>query len=129
MTCWAARLRRVPSFVFVTTVNYVSHYISENKVVIKINAPKRKSQIRLSPKRLSFSKNVYTRNFLVIDQNYNRFCLKLLRSTLQNLGIAIFGQIWFNLVVFSLFDQPKSCFTAKWFSRKLPDQSEPTERF
>ena len=44
-----------------------------------------------------FSKSVFEFNVV-----YNRFCLKRLQLKLKKLRIAIFGQFWLKLAVFSM---------------------------
>ena len=86
--------------------------------MLKINASKHKSQIRISQKPLGFSKNDLTKvlEFFLI---YNRFCSKRLRSKLQKLRTAIFEQFWLKLAIFSIFDPFKQMYSGKVYKQKI----------
>ena len=72
-------------------------------MVLKIYASKRKSHIQISQKPLEFSKNAFSKSFVEFYLVFSCFCLKRLRSKLQKIWIAIFGQFWLRLAVFSFF--------------------------
>ena len=64
---------------------------SNCKVVLKINASKHKCDIRKPQNHDDFQK-ILSLKVSVIHLVYNRFCFKRVRSKLQKLRIAIFGQ-------------------------------------
>ena len=97
------------------------------KVVLKIKPSKHKSQIRISRKPRGFSKNALSKTFFYLVNN--RFCLKRLRTILQKLRIALFGQFWLKLPVFSIFDPLKKCFRQSLRSKKFAEYSEGTDMF
>ena len=86
------------------------------------NASKHKSQIRISQKPLGLLKNTLIKFLRISSSLHNRFCLKHLRSKLQKLRIAIFGQFWLKLAVgFFLFCDPlENMFFGKVYIQKIP---------